>query len=110
MQEKETRVCPTVEKKKTWKELAPGDLLEAGTAECFETGDWRSFRPIWVPENCIQCLWCWIYCPDSAVLVKDAKMEGFDYRYCKGCGICAKECPGKKGQKAIIMKDEREFK
>ena len=25
---------------------------------------------------------------------------------CKGCGICALECPGKKGKKAIVMEEE----
>jgi len=40
------------------------------------------------------------------VIVKDGKMTGFDYDYCKGCGICAFECPGKKGNKAIVMEEE----
>jgi pyruvate ferredoxin oxidoreductase delta subunit len=47
-----------------------------------------------------------MYCPDMAIKVKDGKREAFDYDYCKGCGICARECPGKKGQKAIIMVEE----
>ena len=59
-----------------------------------------------IEENCIQCLFCWIYCPDSAVLVKDEKMIGYDYDHCKGCGVCAMECPGKKGNKAIVMEEE----
>ena len=96
-----------IEKKKGWKELPQCDYLAAGSAEEFETGDWRSERPIWIPENCIQCLFCWVYCPDSSVEVKDGKMTGFDYKHCKGCGICAKECPGKKGAKAIKMEPEK---
>jgi pyruvate ferredoxin oxidoreductase delta subunit len=36
----------------------------------------------------------------------EGKREDFDYDYCKGCGICALECPGKKGQKAIVMEEE----
>ena len=34
-----------------------------------------------------------------AIKVKDGKREEFDYDYCKGCGICALECPGKKEKK-----------
>lgn len=99
-----------IARKKSSKELPQGDVLEAGTAVCFETGDWRSSRPVFIPENCIQCLFCWASCPDSAVLLKEGNVVGFNLKHCKGCGICAKECPGKKGQKAIVMKSEREFK
>lgn len=90
-----------------YKDLPKGGLiLEGGTAAQYETGDWRSIRPVFIPENCINCGFCWIFCPDSSVVVKDGKMTGFDYKHCKGCGICAHECPSKK--KAIIMKDEAE--
>lgn len=92
---------------KKWHELTPGAvILQAGNAVKFLTGSWRSSRPRLVKENCIQCLFCWLYCPDMSVIVKDGKVVGFDYDYCKGCGICALECPGKKGNKAIIMEEE----
>jgi pyruvate ferredoxin oxidoreductase delta subunit len=92
---------------KGWKDLPIGAVIpEPGNAMKYNTGSWRAFRPVWKPENCIQCLFCWIYCPDGAVKVKDGKREDFDYDHCKGCGICANECPGKKGQKAIIMVEE----
>jgi pyruvate ferredoxin oxidoreductase delta subunit len=94
------------EAKPGWKTLPEGDVVKAGTAKEFKTGDWRTERPTWFPERCIQCLFCWISCPDSAVLVKDQKMIGFDYDHCKGCGICAKECPVKP-KKAIEMGPER---
>lgn len=48
--------------------------------------------------SCGACLWCdncWTFCPDAAV-VKLAPGEipyAFDLDYCKGCGICAAECP-----------------
>ncbi len=42
--------------------------------------------------KCTQCLACWIFCPDSAVVVTGKVVEiGLDH--CKGCGICATECP-----------------
>ncbi len=55
------------EKKLTWKELPEGDILEAGTSRNFKTGNWRSTRPLHIPEKCIHCLICWVYCPDSAI-------------------------------------------
>jgi len=48
--------------------------------------------------NCLACDNCWTFCPDSAVLktaelASDGSHYVFDYDYCKGCGLCAKECP-----------------
>jgi pyruvate ferredoxin oxidoreductase delta subunit len=40
------------------------------------------------------------------VKVKDGEREEFDYLHCKGCGICAMECPSK--EKAIVMLTEAE--
>ncbi len=41
---------------------------------------------------CFQCDNCWHFCPDAAV-IKKAGGYKIDYDYCKGCGICAQECP-----------------
>lgn len=41
---------------------------------------------------CIQCDNCWHFCPDAAVIKKEGNYV-VDYDYCKGCGICAEECP-----------------
>ena len=48
--------------------------------------------------NCMACDNCWTLCPDSAVLKARHEAEGgddyvFDYEFCKGCGLCAHECP-----------------
>lgn len=48
--------------------------------------------------NCLACDNCWTLCPDSAVLktterAADGSHYVFDYDYCKGCGLCAHECP-----------------
>ncbi|RJX22510.1 MAG: pyruvate ferredoxin oxidoreductase [Ammonifex sp.] len=92
-----------------WRDLTPGAVvLDAGNAREVKTGTWRTLsKPVLKEENCSNCMLCWLFCPDMAVIVKDGKMVGFDYDYCKGCGICAFECPGKKGQKAIVMEEEK---
>lgn len=94
-----------MDKKLGWKELPEGDILEPGTAKDFKTGDWRNQRPVYHSDRCIQCLQCWINCPDSSILVKDGKVVGIDYEHCKGCGICARECPPRAG--AITMEPEK---
>jgi formate dehydrogenase beta subunit len=48
--------------------------------------------------SCFACDNCWTLCPDSAVLktteqATDGSHYVFDYDYCKGCGLCAHECP-----------------
>ncbi len=93
-------------KLKGWKQLPIGAILDAGTAKNYKTGDWRNIRPIWNKEKCIQCLRCWIYCPDSSIIIKDGKVDGIDLDHCKGCGICAAECPVKP-VKAITMVPEK---
>ena len=83
--------------------------------------------PVWKPENCIQCNRCAYVCPHAVIrpvaLTEDelAKapegMEALDMigmpgmkfsmtvsAYdCTGCGSCANVCPGKKGEKALVM-------
>ena len=82
--------------KKSWQEIPIGGLIDRpGTAREYNTGDWRNFKPVRDEGRCINCLLCWMYCPDISILVKDAKMTGFDYDHCKGCGICASICPTK---------------
>lgn len=77
-----------------WQDITPGGVVyEAGSAERFRTGDWRSNRPIFIEEKCKQCLLCAPCCPDSSIPVKDGKRLDFDMEHCKGCGICAKACP-----------------
>ncbi len=89
-----------------WKDLPAGDVLEGGTAEKFHTGDWRTRKPLVDKKTCINCLFCYMACPDCAIQVKDGKMEGFNYDFCKGCMICMTVCPTKP-VKAISMSKER---
>lgn len=89
----------------TWKEIPIGGLiLEPGNSINYKTGGWRVFKPVHDPTKCTSCLICWIYCPDAAVILKNGKFEKFDYDHCKGCGICARECPPK--IKAVTMVKE----
>jgi len=44
--------------------------------------------------NCFGCDNCVGVCPDNAVhTVDDARGYAIDLDYCKGCGLCAEECP-----------------
>ena len=42
--------------------------------------------------GCNECDRCVTYCPEG-VLKRVGSVFEFDYSYCKGCGVCAAECP-----------------
>ncbi len=79
----------------------------SGPGDGGKTGSWRIQRPVIDLERCTParrgtevCFICWLYCPDS--VISRTIPPVIDYEYCKGCGICAEECP----TKAITMIDE----
>lgn len=44
--------------------------------------------------NCFNCDNCYAVCPDNAVIkLGSGKRYAINYDYCKGCGLCAEECP-----------------
>ena len=44
--------------------------------------------------NCFECDNCYGVCPDNAVIkLGPGKRYEINYEYCKGCGLCAAECP-----------------
>ncbi|MCA9677883.1 MAG: NAD(P)-binding protein [Kofleriaceae bacterium] len=44
--------------------------------------------------NCFECDNCFGVCPDNAVIkLGPGKRFRFDLDFCKGCGVCARECP-----------------
>lgn len=78
-----------------------------GPGDGGRTGSWRVLRPVIDYAKCIPakkgkaaCFSCWLYCPDC-VVTKTIPPK-IDLEYCKGCGICAEECPAG----AIEMVDE----
>ena len=84
--------------------------------------------PEWNSDNCIQCGFCSYVCPHSAIRLfamtdnevnnapeglSNVGLNGMpDYKFsvivsqmdCTGCSSCANVCPGKKGEKALVMK------
>lgn len=81
--------------------------------------------PVWKSENCIQCGMCSFVCPHAVIrpfiVDKDEKYasEGINligdkdgkYKFiisvsesdCTGCGSCINVCPGKSGEKALVL-------
>ena len=71
---------------------------DPGPGDAGRTGSWRVRRPVIDLKKCIPakknkpaCFSCWLYCPDG-VITKTVPPV-IDYEYCKGCEICAQECP-----------------
>jgi len=76
---------------------------------CFTAGhlvetnaSWRSERPLITVGLCTSCLRCTCACPDGAIL-RITTGVSIDYDFCKGCGICVREC----AVQAITMIPER---
>jgi len=67
--------------------------------------DWRLIKPVYNKDYCIDCQFCWIYCPDISIISRDKKMIGVDMDHCKGCGICVEVCPT--NPKSLLMFPEQ---
>ena len=87
------------------------DESSPSIGEAGRTGDWRTSRPVVDYQKCIpvqknkpSCFLCWLYCPEAAI--SKALPIHIDLEYCKGCGICAAECPAQ----AITMVAEGSLK
>lgn len=88
--------------------------------------------PVWIAENCIQCNRCSYVCPHAVIrpiaLTEDELskapegmqtldmigMPGVKFAMtvsaydCTGCGSCVNVCPGKKGEKALELRNMEE--
>ncbi|MDD2388966.1 MAG: 4Fe-4S binding protein [Desulfobacterales bacterium] len=69
-----------------------------GPGDGGHTGSWRVLRPVIDMDKCTParkkapaCFMCWLYCPEG--VVSRTIPPTIDYQYCKGCGICAEQCP-----------------
>lgn len=66
-----------------------------------DTASWRTHRPSWTsPVHKLRHLPG--YCPVNSIKWDEAQGYYISYDFCKGCGICAAECP----KKAISMVHE----
>jgi 2-oxoacid:acceptor oxidoreductase delta subunit (pyruvate/2-ketoisovalerate family) len=78
----------------TWHELPLGGIVRPAGAPQPRTGGWRTgTRPEIELSRCIDCLLCWLYCPDSAIRLDGTTIAGIDHDHCKGCELCAAVCP-----------------
>jgi pyruvate ferredoxin oxidoreductase gamma subunit len=69
-----------------------------------ETGGWRTFRPVLVPDKCNGCWLCFAYCPEGVISMNKDDRPVIDYAHCKGCQICVHECP----TEALMAEREKE--
>ncbi len=89
-----------------WQSIEIGAMVtEPGNSRVYETGTWRAEQPVWNSDTCIDCMLCWVGCPDTAIKVKDGHMAGINYFACKGCGICVEQCPTKPNSLSMIPED-----
>ncbi|MGB4503877.1 MAG: 2-oxoacid:acceptor oxidoreductase family protein [Syntrophaceticus sp.] len=104
-----------IEPAKPEPEESAKDLLErmpfAGTVKSpvsentgMVTGSWRTRRPILDTDRCVECGTCWIYCPDACITRTDDGIK-YNFKYCKGCAICAAVCP----REAVSMVPELDY-
>jgi pyruvate ferredoxin oxidoreductase delta subunit len=87
--------------------LSIGCVGMPGASLIYKTGAWRSNRPIFKHTACIGCKACELVCPEGCVFEnptekhtieqagkkREVANRDVDLDYCKGCGLCATECP-----------------
>lgn len=71
---------PAAERARTYQEVSLGLPSAAEAQRCFSCG------------HCTQCDTCMVYCPEGVIRRREGGYD-IDIDYCKGCGLCATECP-----------------
>jgi pyruvate ferredoxin oxidoreductase delta subunit len=82
------------EKKRGWKTLPKG-VVPYKSSKDYKTGDWGVAKPVIDHKKCTKCTLCHFFCPEGAIKVREDGYMEVNEEYCKGCGICANECPAK---------------
>lgn len=109
--------------------------FEGGLSK-LENKDMTEIVPCYDKDNCIMCNQCSLVCPHSVIRpfllnekeenkaidsvkndLLDANIPSNNLKFtigintdnCTGCGLCSKVCPGKKGVKALTMKNISEI-
>jgi 2-oxoacid:acceptor oxidoreductase delta subunit (pyruvate/2-ketoisovalerate family) len=78
---------------RSWDELPLAGVVTPDAAQP-HTGGWRTgVRPEVDLALCVDCLLCWLHCPDAAVVPDGAAFGRIELDFCKGCEICAVVCP-----------------
>jgi NADPH-dependent glutamate synthase beta subunit-like oxidoreductase len=87
----------------------PREVAVGGMQEVVHSFDWpaamREARRCFTCGSCTECDNCVTFCPDAAVRHDpEAGTYEVDLSHCKGCGICAAECP----RGAIVLAPEEQ--
>ena len=85
-------------------------IVKPSTTLNNKTGSWRTLKPKFLSDLCTACGICPRVCPEG-IIHQTNKTNALgklpyecDLNYCKGCSLCAMECPFK----AIVMElDEK---
>ena len=107
----ETLVSPEIERVVEYEDLnvnyfrhEPRQQLEEAGLEVLRDAAIAEAQRCFQCGSCNECNTCWFLCPDGVILSRNGVAD-FDYDYCKGCGICAEECP----RGAIILEEESKW-
>ena len=88
------QLTPAAERRKSFAEVRHGlvdehghDAVREEAGRCLSCG------------ACNECETCVVFCPEGLLSADGPDAYSFDYDYCKGCGLCAAQCP----RGAIVM-------